>query len=152
MIPKVFARGVEFSYDIAPRNDIGLGGFFTYTNLVNVISGGDQSYTDHDQLNTLTFGLDYQFKSGLNFGVTVYHGSGVASSVVRDGGSRTPRTQVNLRLSSGSTLFGKKGQGGINLDIENLFDERSVINFHSAFSGTRFQQGRRIQLSANYKF
>jgi hypothetical protein len=45
-----------------------------------------------------------------------------------------------------------RGHGGIGLDVENLFDSREVINFQSAFSGTRFQQGRRILVSASLKF
>ncbi len=38
------------------------------------------------------------------------------------------------------------------LDVENILDDRSLINFGSDFSGTKFQQGRRVILSANLGF
>jgi hypothetical protein len=38
------------------------------------------------------------------------------------------------------------------LAVQNIFDSRPVINFNSGFSGTRFQQGRCIVLSAHAPF
>jgi outer membrane receptor protein involved in Fe transport len=151
--PHVNVKGFELSYDLTPHGNVGWGGYVTYANAVNRLLAPEGGYTDHDQLNTVGFGMSYTLKNQASAGFSVYHGSGVASSIVRD--NRTPRTIVNLRLASQPNLFGgtaASGRGGLELAIENLFDDRSVINFKSAFSGTRFQQGRRILLSANGKF
>ena len=107
-------------------------------------------YNDHDQRQTVGLGLSYTLKSGASAAFTIQHGSGLASSVVPPSISRTPRTSVDLNLSTGDRLF--QGRGGLKLDIDNIFDKRDVINFQSAFSGTRFQMGRSISLSLNYKF
>lgn len=151
--PHVMIHGVEFSYDVTPRNNVGLGGYLTWANAVNRLLAPEDGFTDHDQLNTIGLGMSWTWANQANVGLNVYHGSGVASSVIRD--TRTPRTVVSVRVASQPNLFGgtaKDGRGGLSLDIENLFDDRSVINFQSAFSGTRFQQGRRIILSANGRF
>jgi outer membrane receptor protein involved in Fe transport len=151
--PHVNINGVEFSYDLTPRNNVGLGAYVTWANSVNHLLAPESGYTDHDQLNTIGFGLDYTWRSQASVGFSLYHGSGVASSVVDT--TRTPRTVLNLRLASQPTLFGgtaQNGHGGVELNIENLLDDRPVINFQSAFSGTRFQQGRRILLSLFGKF
>lgn len=151
--PHVNVRGFELSYDLIPRNNRGIGGYLTYANAVNRLLAPEDGYTDHDQLNTVGFGLDYTWPTQASFGINLYHGSGVSSSTVH--GERTPRTQLNLRLASAPNLFGgsvASGHGGLELSVENVLDERPVINFQSAFSGTRFQQGRRIMLTANGKF
>ena len=162
-LQKAVARGIELSYDLAPRNNVGLGGYAAYANVIDKPSGVDSStgeelpqggYTDHDQLNTVTAGIAYTLKSGANAGLTYYYGSGVESSRLFDlntgnGTSRQARTEVNLSLASGNRLI---KNGGLNFAVENLFDSRKVVNFQSAFSGTRFQQGRRILLSAFGKF
>ncbi|HLK58619.1 MAG TPA: TonB-dependent receptor [Chthonomonadaceae bacterium] len=151
--PHVNVNGVEFSYDLFPRNNVGWGAYFTWANAVNRLLAPEDGYTDHDQLNTIGFGLDYTWKNQASVGFSLYHGSGVASSIVDT--DRTPRTVLNLRLASMPNLFGgttQNGRGGLELTVENLLDDRPVINFQSAFSGTRFQQGRRIMLSATGKF
>lgn len=146
--PHVNVNGYELSYDLLPRNNVGIGSYLTWAHSVNRLLLPEHGYTDHDQLNTIGFGLAYTWPSQATVGFSLYHGSGVSSSTVN--GKRTPRTSVNLRLASKPNLLGgtaQKGRGGLELNVENLFDDRSVINFQSAFSGTRFQQGRRILLS-----
>jgi hypothetical protein len=151
--PHVNINGLELSYDFTPRNNVGLSGYLTWANSVNRLLAPEDGFTDHDQLNTIGFGLSYTWINQASVGFSLYHGSGVASSIVDT--NRTPRTTFNLRVASTPNLFGgttQDGRGGLELSVENLFDDRSVINFQSAFSGTRFQQGRRILLSANGKF
>ena len=152
-------RGTEVSYDLTPRNNVGAGGFIAYANTTAKPTGVDNlgnpvpTYNDHDQLNTLTVGTSYTLVNGVNGGISYLYGSGTASSIVPDpvtgAGSRQARTEVNLHLASGPRLF--KGVGA-DLAVENLFDSRKVINFNSGFSGTRFQQGRRLLLSLNGRF
>ena len=74
----------------------------------------------------------------------------IASSVVDAESGRTPRTQVDLHYSTGDRLFG--GKGGLSVDVTNLMDDRTVINFQSAFSGTRFMLGRQIAIQFNSHF
>jgi hypothetical protein len=144
--------GTELSYDFTPRNNVGFGAFFNWTNQLDKPGGVDNTgapappYNDHDQRNTLNLGVNYTHKNGALVGFDVYYGSGVASSLVFDD-HRTPRTLINMTLSSGPRLFARN-HGGLALNIENIADRRDVINFASGFSGTRFQQGRRILLSA----
>ena len=150
-------HGLELSYNLNPRGNVGLGSYFSLARAVaHYNDGGDIGFNDHDQRYTLSSGLNYTLKSGLLAGVNVYYGSGTASSAVGDGGQfgfsgrRTSRTRVDARLSSNPRLL--RGFGGLTLDVENVFNDRSLINFNSDFSGTRFQQGRRIVLSANRQF
>ena len=154
-------HGIEFSYDLTPRHNTGLGGYFAFAQTLAKPNGVDNQgnpvpdYNDHDQLNTFSAGLSYSFRSGASVDFDLYHGSGTASSIVDVNGHRTPRTNLDLAFSTGPRLFGgsaKDGRGGITLSISNLLDDRSVINFNSGFSGTRFQQGRRILLSVSGSF
>ncbi len=98
--------------------------------------------------------MSYTLASGATIGTTVYYTTSVESSrlFALDGTplSRQDRTEVNLSLSSGPK--GIKNGIGVDFAVENLFDSRQVINFQSAFSGTRFQQGRRVLLNLSGKF
>ena len=66
------------------------------------------------------------------------------SSRLSDDTPREPHKEVNLRLSTGQKRV--RSGPGVNLDVQNLFDARDRISFQSGFSGTRFQQGRRVLL------
>ncbi len=146
-------HGFELSYDFTPRNNIGPNAFLAYTYSTAKFNNDDGlgwQFNDHDQRNTLSAGTGYNFKNGASAAASVYYGSGTASSVLYDGGSRQARTRVDLNLSTGPKLF--KGYGGLRLDVDNLFDDRSLVNFNSDFSGTRFQQGRSVVLSAFTSF
>lgn len=155
-------HGIEFSYDLsAPRrknSDVhsGIDAFVNYSYSIASPNGFDNTglhapiFNDHDQRNTLGFGLGYTFPAGQNLSMTLQHGSGLASSSIPPSPFRTPRTQIDLHLGSGDHLF--KGRGGLNVDVQNLLDDRTVINFQSAFSGTRFQQARRFLVSLSGRF
>ena len=150
------AHALEFSYDFTPTNNLGWDGYLALTHGVDKPGGLDNTgapvpkYNDHDELNLISAGGSYTWKDGSNAGLTVVHGSGLESSRVTDSANRVPHTEVNLQAASKPDLIGKKM--GLQLDIENLFDERALFNFQSGFSGTRFQQGRRILLSLTGKF
>lgn len=157
-------QGIELSYDLAPRNNLGVGAYAAFTRSKARPGGLDQTggpaplINDHDQRSTLSTGLSYTFKSQAFAGVDYYYGSGEASSVLApigasntnllNGGKRNSHSLVNLRIASPPL----GGYGGLELDIDNLFDRRDVLNFNSGFSGTRFQQGRRILLRATASF
>ena len=149
-------HGVEFSYDISAPRGIGWDSYFNYTMSAAKPKGVDNTgaavgqFNDHDQRQAVGLGEAYTWKSGVSAALTLQHGSGLASSIVAPSISRSPRTEVGLHVGTGDRAL--HGRGGFGLDVDNLFDSRQVINFQSAFSGTRFQLGRRITLSANYKF
>jgi len=149
-------HGTEFSYNISPPSGVGWDAFVNATYSAAEPNGNDNTgapapdYNDHDQRETLGTGLAYSWKSGASMAATFDYGSGLASSVVPPSTDRTPRTQVDLHMTTGDHLFG--GRGGLGLDVTNLFDSRTVINFDSGFSGTRFQLGRTILVSAFCKF
>ncbi len=157
-------HGYELSYDFAPRGLTGLGGYFAYTNAIARPNGVDQTgapaplVNDHDQLNTISTGFSYTFASQAFAGFDVYYGSGEASSPLTPigpsnnntlgGGQRNSHTSVNLRLGHPHLL----GPAGLELDVENVFNDLSVLNFNSGYSGTRFQQGRRAVLRVTGSF
>ena len=154
-------HGIEFSYDLAAGKDkdnktVGWDLSLNYTYSLAKPNGIDNTgadvpnFNDHDQTNTLGLDLGYNWTSGAAAGITISHGSGLASSPVPPGIHRIPRTQIDIRVSSGPRLF--HGHGSLNLIIQNLLDDRTVINFQSGFSGTRFMQARRILVSVTGSF
>ena len=151
-------HGVEFSYDIVPARgrSYGFDASFNYSYSIARPNGKDNTganvpdFNDHDQRNTLSLDVGYTWKTGAAASFSVNHGSGLASSPVPPSVHRVPRTQIDFRLGTGPRLF--RGHGGIGLSVENVLDDRNVINFQSAFSGTRFQQARRILFNANLSF
>jgi outer membrane receptor protein involved in Fe transport len=149
-------HGTEFSYEITPPKGVGWDGFLNFTYSAAKPNGYDNTgqlapdYNDHDQRETLGSGIAYLFKSGSSAALTYDAGSGLASSTIPPSNVRHPNQEFGLHFSTGDRLYG--GRGGISLDIANVFDNTQIINFQSAFSGTRFQEGRRVLLSSNYKF
>lgn len=148
-IERSMVAGVELSYDKQPRGGVGLGGYLTWSNITAKPNQPfPDAFNDHDQRNTVSAGLTYAHAGGATAGVNFVYGSGIFSGAYD--GKRHPRKEVNLSLSSGP----RREAGGLKFDlsVENLFDQRQVINFLSPFSGTRFQQGRRVMLSLSGKF
>jgi len=149
-------RGLELSYDLVSRDKYGWNGFLAYTNSIAKPGGLDNTgapaptYNDHDQLNTISTGADYTFHSGYTAGIAYLFGSGVESSKLTDTSSRVPHHEVDLNLASRPDLIA--GRLGLAFQVENLFDSRQLYNFNSGFSGTRFQEGRRILFSLTGKF
>lgn len=144
-------HGIEFSYDLGSFKGVGWDAYVNYSyssakpwGTSNTGEAVD-AYNDHDQRQTLGLGAAYTWPSGVTMAVTYQLGSGLASSVIPPSVDRTPRDQVDLRLSSGERFL--HGRGGLSVDVENVMDSRKVINFQSEFSGTRFQQGRRVMFS-----
>jgi len=144
-------HGVLVSYNISPVKAYGPSAYVSYQYALAKPGGpGADAFNDHDQLHTLSTGANYLLKTGESFGVVFNFGSGFASSPVVDGGSRAVHREINLRASSAPNLLGKGVQATI--EVENLFDQRDLMNFNSGFSGTRFQMGRRVVFSLGGKF
>ena len=144
-------KGLELSYDLLPKRDnTGWSAYLAYTNSVAKPTGytntGDPvpAYNDHDQLNTLSTGVAYNWRSGITASTDVYYGSGTATSTVFANGPRSCNMQVNVAISTRPILFHRMS---FALSVQNLFNDLAVINFDSGFSGTRFEQGRTIILS-----
>lgn len=143
-------HGVEVSYDLFAPKGVGWDGYLNWSHSMAAPNGVDNTganvpdYNDHDQRDSVGAGLAHTWKNQASAALTFQYGSGLASSIVRDN-KRTPREQTDFRYSSSPKLF--HGHGGFGFSVENLFDERKVINFQSGFSGTRFMTGRRFTLS-----
>jgi len=154
-IPQDFVRAIEVSYNFFPVRPFGLDGYFSYANSTATPRGGNE-YNDHDQLNTISAGANYTFKNGAQAGIVDNYGSGVASSVLSLAstgaavGGRTAHNEINVRLASAPNFIvhGSK----LVLEVQNLTDDRTLLNFNSGFSGTRFQLGRTVLLSLQGKF
>jgi len=152
-LARAAVHGVELSYSLQPRGGVGFGGFVAYaysTAKFNDDDGNGWDYNDHDQRNTLSTGINYTFRSKAFAAINYYYGSGLASSAYVEDGPRHSRSRVDMTLSTGPRLF--HGKGGLRLDVDNLFDNRDIVNFNSDFSGTRFQQGRSIMVSTFLNF
>ena len=149
-IPKDYIRGYTLAYNLVPTGPSGLAGYVSYQLSTAKPQGIEDAYNDHDQLHTLSTGFNYTLKTGESAGLVYNFGSGFASSVYDDGQPRHVHQSFNLRLSSNPNLF-NKGLGA-TFEVENLFNQEDLINFNSAFSGTRFQQGRRVLFTINGRF
>lgn len=153
-------NGFEFSYDYNPRMDPGPAGFFAFSTGKAKPKGGDRDslgnpvtgYLDQDQRTTLSLGGSYVLPSGFYGGLTLYYGSGLYAStdpLYTGTGGRQTISELNLRLGTGPKFAQK--HLGIELGIENLFDNRGRMDLRSAFAGTRYEQGRRVTLGLTGK-
>ncbi len=142
----------------------GLGGYFSYAHSHAAPGGLDQNgdpaptVNDHDQTDTLSLGIDYTLKSQAFAGADFYYGSGEASSVLAAINPSNSNVLSNAQRISHNFLYLRCGSGpvlpnasSLQLDIDNVFNSVSVDNFNSGFSGTRFQEGRRVMLSLTTK-
>jgi len=168
--PINFARaqyqGVELS--VSSRNQTGWNGFLAATigeakpTEPGLFAGHFPEYNDHDQRFQGTAGVSHTWKNGLSTGVDVLYASGfpqealplynsVGITPFGLSGERQNRFITNLNIvyqpedTDGGTL-------GAGLQVFNLFDDRSLLNLFSEFSGTRFVTGRRFLLNLNARF
>lgn len=120
-------------------------------------------YNDHDQRLQTTFGASYTWENGFSAAFDCFYGSGFpqdALALYRSigvypygiTGDRVPRFLTNLSLNYFPREKSDGFEVGGGLQVLNLFDDRSLINFFSAFSGTRFNSQRRVMLHATLKW
>jgi outer membrane receptor protein involved in Fe transport len=150
------SKGIEVSAQMTPIEGKGFSGFLTWTNSV---ANGNGMTSDGaavpetlpaDQRNTITAGFNYMWANGANWALSWEYGSGLPTADMFGLSDRRQQGRANFRFQSGQTTFGPFG--GFTVDIENLFDSKTVIGFNSPVNGTRFQQGRRIVISAFSEF
>lgn len=167
--PQALYQGIELS--LSSSNPTGWNGFGTATIgssrplAPSPQEGHLHEYNDHDQRVQLTGGVSYIWPEGWFAGADGYFGSGYPQELLPlynaigvnpfgYSGERIPRFIANLRLGyrprdeQGKPLSGP----GLSLDVLNVFDDRTLLNFFSEFSGTRFVQGRRVLLNATYEW
>ncbi len=140
--------------------ELGFSGYIALTNSNAKRSaplGGGMVPQEFDQQQTLNIGAGLHLKNRAQIALTLYHGSGLSSSVTSAGGSRAPINQIDLRMLSRPRLLGKTN--AFEFGIENLTDSRNALNYSqgatagaTSFGGTRFQQGRRLVVSLTGKF
>jgi outer membrane receptor protein involved in Fe transport len=158
------SRGFELSYEYNPRDfspapgDLreyrGIAGFLVYSQGQSRHYGNRSTQgfpifiNPQDQNRTLTAGVGYRFVNGTSLGLSHYYGSGLFASALN--GGRDTISETNLRLTTPTNFFNRSF--GLEFAVENVFGQQNRYNAGSAFAGTRFQQGRRILISALGKF
>lgn len=160
-------QGLELSLN--SHNPLGLNGFLAATlSEARPLTPGAfatevTDYNDHDQRLQMTGGLSYLWENGLSLAVDGFYGSGFPQPAIplyqavgiNPYGltvERQPRFLANLNLQyrPQPSLDGPDVAAGFQ--VLNLFDTRPLLNFYSAFSGTRFVQQRRFLLNASIRF
>ncbi len=160
-------KGIELS--VATSNKTGWNGFLAATigeakpTQPGLFSGHFPEYNDHDQRVQTTAGVSYTWESGLSAAADILYGSGYPQEALPLynsigltpyglSGDRLDRFITNVNLQY---MPEKKGDGAViggGVQVFNLFDDRSNLNFLSHFSGTRFVTGRRFLLNLNARF
>lgn len=160
-------KGVELS--LSTFNKTGWNGFLAATigearpTEPGISAGHFPEYNDHDQRVQTTAGVSYTWESGLSAAADILYGSGfpqealplynsIGISPYGLSGDRQSRFITNLSLQYMPEKTGSGAVLGGGLQVFNLFDDRSNLNFLSEFSGTRFVTGRRFLLNLNAKF
>lgn len=159
-------KGLELS--VLSSNKTGWNGFVTATigearpTQPGIFAGHFPEFNDHDQQVQATAGVSHTWENGISAGLDVLYGSGF------------PQEALPLYNSVGITPFGLTGERqdrfitnlnlqyrpedkdggtiGAGLQVFNLFDDRSLLNLFSEFSGTRFVSGRRFLFNLNARF
>lgn len=168
--PVNFARaryqGLELSLNTS--NETGWNGFLAATLgeakplEPGIFAGHFPRFNDHDQRVQVTAGLSHSWDNGLSAGADVLYGSGYPQEAlplynsigIRPfglSGDRQDRFITNLNIQ----YLPENEDGvdlGVGLKVFNLFDDRSVLNFLSEFSGTRFVRGRRFLFNGQIRF
>ena len=170
--PVNFARaryqGIELGFNTT--NKIGWNGFLTGTigeakpTRPGLFVDHFPEFNDHDQRVQVTGGTSYTWEGGLSAGVDFLYGSGYPQEAlplynsigIRPyglTGDRVDRFITNVNIQYFPTgEGGKDGSVGAGLQVFNVFDDRSLLNLFSEFSGTRFVPGRRFLLNLQGKF
>ena len=106
---------------------------------------GSYFFLDHDQRDTLNFGLDVRLPRRSWVSSNVLYGSGFLAG---DGPAHFPG-HTTLDLSTGKN-FGERW--GLKLTATNVFNDRYQIDEANTFGGTHFYDARRVALQVRYKF
>lgn len=155
-LDNVKTKGIELSLQLTPVNGRGLSGFLNWTNSVSkphgMASDGSPApdFMPTDQRNTINAGMNYLWANGASWGFSWELGSGLPGSDLFGDDQRRGRSFANFRFQTAPNALGFFG--GVTVDVQNVFDSRTVINFNSPVDGTRFSQGRRITISAFSQF
>lgn len=168
--PINFARaeysGLELS--VSSFNETGWNGFVTATigeakpTEPGIFAGHFPEFNDHDQRVQATAGVSHTWENGLSTGLDVLYASGFPQEALPLynsigitpfglSGERQDRFITNLNIQYQPDKDGD-GTLGAGLQVFNLFDDRSLLNLFSEFSGTRFVTGRRFLFNLNARF
>lgn len=166
---RAFYKGAELS--LTTQYPFGWNGFLSSTVSVSKptepgpFSTELPAYNDHDQRVQVTAGASYTWKNGWSASLDALYGSGFPQEFVPLynavgiapyglSGSRFSRFITNLHFGwMPRDADGKPRSGvGFGVTVQNLFNNRSVLNFLSEFSGTRWVQGRRVLINGFFRF
>jgi outer membrane receptor protein involved in Fe transport len=142
--PQVLGRigaHLAFSHQYAEGRGGVTGGLTDFTPPEN----GDYFFLDHDQRDTLSFGVDVRLPSRYWVSSNVLYGSGFLAG---DGPAHF-QGHTTLDLSAGKN-FGERW--GLKLAATNVFNNRYQLDEANTFGGTHFYDARRVALQVRYKF
>lgn len=162
-----FYQGLELSLN--SHNKVGWNGFLSATLsearplTPGVFATEVPQFNDHDQRWQASFGVSHTWENGLSAAVDALYASGYpqdALNLYQGVGinpygisqERVDRFLVNLNLQYMAPREGDGLQWGAGLQVLNLFDDRPLLNFLSAFSGTRFVSQRRVLFNGILRF
>ena len=161
--PRAQSEGFEITYNYNPtfRYSDPLTFFATYTNSNTKIQARGRSVDslgrlvtkerpDIDQLHTLNFGFTYRLRNNTALGMSSYIGSGLYGSRRPGSDKRDSIAEVNLRVSTSPRFFQKTF--GVDVTVENLFDQQNRYNYYTDYEAARIQTGRRILTSIYARF
>ncbi len=163
---RAYYKGLELS--LATTYPEGWNGFLSATigeakpTEPGRFAGHFPEYNDHDQRVQATAGVSYRWKNGLSAGADILYASGFPQEALPLYSSigitpygysaeRVDRLLTNLTVEY-RPEHAEGAQLGAGLRVYNLFDDRSLLNLFSEFSGTRFVTGRRFLFNLNAHF
>ncbi len=164
--PVNFAQATYQGLELSLNTDyeVGLNGFLSATvsearpTERGAFIDEDLEFNDHDQRVQVVAGMSHTWENGLLVGGDFLYASGFPQLAIVDyngagiqpfglEGERIPRFVANLNVQYATPEEQSSPQWGLGLKVFNVFDDRSLINYLSEFSGTRFVRGRRTQFS-----
>lgn len=165
--PSAFYQALELS--LSTSNKVGWNGFVTGTlseaRPLEASSSTSQfvAYNDHDQRVQVTAGVSHRWANGFSAAADIFYGSGFPQIALTNynaagftpygyTGERHGRIITNLSLQYLPDEDTSGAQFGGGLQVLNLFDDRTLLNFYSDFSGNRFQPQRKVLLNATVRF
>lgn len=164
---KAFYQGVEVSLNTDFEH--GWNGFLSTTisearpTERGAFIDTDLEFNDHDQRVQVSGGISHRWEEGLLMGTDFLYASGYPQLAIVDynnagltpfgiNGERVARLVANANIQYATPDKDADTQWGVGLKVFNIFDDRSLINYLSEFSGTRFVRGRRTLFSGFVRF
>lgn len=162
--PLTIARARSYGWELAVRSprlwgrgEVSLAYAFAHAQGGGAISGGLTDFSppasgyfelDHDQRQTLHFGLSFSLPYQITAGGNLYYGSGFT-----DGSSDLPGAHLEPHTTVDMTAGKSFGQRfTLSVTALNLANRRFLLDNSTTFGGTHYADPRQIYLQIRYRF